>query len=461
MNTDRTSELVMKHLDGCLDGEEQREFTELSTSDPEFKKKMFEISVHHTMLYRMSKEQKLESAFRKRNKRSFFLPAAAAAVLIMVAGLFYLLFRDIEPIKPPVDTDVPASVYPEVSMKGVYSVLNGDKVTRNAVILAQERTEIRLGNYCAVEAAPETEFRIEGEPFAEHLYLEEGELVCEVDRNVGTFSVSSEAGTVYVTGTKFTVTVEKGEEMNVKNMFVKVMLGAVLVAGIGGDFTLVEGQEANTRRGGGNNRDMGRMFTSMRGAFGGSGTMVSEGDNLFVLSGATLARVNMGTYEIAAKIDLNEIGRDEAAAREAEQRKEWIKRFDKNGDGKVAAADGEFQGQWMSRFDKNNDSILTEDEVPVFPRPTRAASGSAVLTVAGNDLCMLRGGTLYIFGKTDLKFKKSLAIEEEKDNEDNPMMKMMQQGRGDHNRKPGGRDGQRKKEDAPKEENNGGGMGLF
>lgn len=115
---------------------------------------------------------------------------------------------------------------------------------------------IRLGQrgYCRVEVKPRSTLRVAGEELAEEVFLERGELNCDVDRGVGSFAVRTEAGVVAVQGTKFSVRMveardeaaEGGTAMANRRMVVRVLLGAVLLSGGWGSTELQAGEDGGT-----------------------------------------------------------------------------------------------------------------------------------------------------------------------------------------------------------------------
>ena len=138
--------------------------------------------------------------------------------------------------------------YPALRARGDYEVAGGGRVRREAVLETKEReAELELGGYAAVRMSPRTSVRIEGDRFAEAVYLRRGEVLCDVARERGTFEVKSDIGVVSVSGTRFSVSIlgeEGGTNMSAKRMLVKVMAGAVLVAGAWGQRALYAGEEA-------------------------------------------------------------------------------------------------------------------------------------------------------------------------------------------------------------------------
>ncbi|MCY3024387.1 MAG: FecR domain-containing protein, partial [Planctomycetota bacterium] len=126
-----------------------------------------------------------------------------------------------------------------------------------SVSTGDETWHIRLGHkgYCRLEVAPRSALRVEGQERAEEVYLEQGGVECDVDRGVGAFAVRTEAGVVTVTGTRFSVKMleekaEAGEKGGVamagRKLWVKVLMGAVLMTGAWGTTELKAGEEGGT-----------------------------------------------------------------------------------------------------------------------------------------------------------------------------------------------------------------------
>jgi len=144
------------------------------------------------------------------------------------------------------------------------------------------------------------------------------------------------------------------------------------------------------------------------------GGMTESKGKLYVVSGATLMRIDLKTLKVEAKADLSKLGADEkVVAEEKKRREDWIARFDTDKNGEI---DGEelTKNRWMSRMDRNQDGKLTGDEVPVRSRPAPGATGAAELLVKESKLIMLRGGTVFVFDLTSLELKSSVKVSEQK-----------------------------------------------
>ena len=162
--------------------------------------------------------------------------AAVAAAIVLAVGAWALL----QALLPP-------GGYPSPEARGDYHVENGRRLERGSVLAAGEGgAAVALGGYCRLDLDPGSRLKLQGQDHAEEVFLETGAATCEVDRNVGTFTVRTEVGTVSVKGTKFTVRIldnEGVEPMVTKQMVVKVLVGAVLVSGAWGSTTVVAGEE--------------------------------------------------------------------------------------------------------------------------------------------------------------------------------------------------------------------------
>jgi len=175
-----------------------------------------------------------------RRKAPWRIAAAAAVAATLALAAWAVLHRQ------------PAG-YPPPSVTGSCEIAGANEPARGAVLKANEAVVLSLGGYCRVVMAPGSVLMIEGEPRAEQVFLQRGEVTCEVDRAVGAFGVRTEAGAVSVTGTRFIVRLiePKGDvEMSGKQMFVSVMVGAVLMSGAWGTAVLSAGEEATLPEGG-------------------------------------------------------------------------------------------------------------------------------------------------------------------------------------------------------------------
>jgi hypothetical protein len=230
-------EIILQYFDGTLSDRGVMGLNARLENDSDLRREFAEMLIHEVQLNEIGKEIKEEGiSFSERTHPLFSMPwriaaCAAAAVVVAVMLCFYLMGEG----------------YPSPTAAGFYEVKGANKVERGAVIETRDKeAELSMGNYCRVELKPESSVKIEGKEYAEKIYLERGQVVCDIESKIGTFYVETEAGTVSVKGTKFIVKyLEKGDEnMNAKQMFVKVLVGAVLLSGAWGSMPLAAGDEA-------------------------------------------------------------------------------------------------------------------------------------------------------------------------------------------------------------------------
>jgi ferric-dicitrate binding protein FerR (iron transport regulator) len=123
----------------------------------------------------------------------------------------------------------------------------GEPIPRGTLVRTQGApATVSLGGYCRIELEQQSALRIEGREYAEEVSLASGGALFEVDPKVGSFVVRTEVGTVSVTGTKFSVRIvdRKGvQAMTGKQMFVRVLVGAVVLSGAWGQRALQAGEE--------------------------------------------------------------------------------------------------------------------------------------------------------------------------------------------------------------------------
>jgi len=154
------------------------------------------------------------SASRRRTWPRWYIPAAAAAAVLIAVTAWML---------------IPAG-YPDMTISGDYQIASGNELQRGAEIRTEEGSAVlELGVYCQVELKPWTTLRVNGSDYKEELFVDVGMIVCSVDSKVGQFGVVSELGSARVKGTKFTVRVE--EFGGLRQMRVTVAEGAVEVRG--------------------------------------------------------------------------------------------------------------------------------------------------------------------------------------------------------------------------------------
>ncbi len=173
-------------------------------------------------------------ASSQRRIRIFHLTSAlaAAAVILLALGIWHF----------------PAQ-YPAPRAEGAFIVEGGGPVQHGSTLrTTDEKANLCLGGYAMIEIAPRSVLAIIGNRNAEGVMLEQGKVYCEVESGKGrSFDVRTGLGTVSVLGTKFTVQV-KEDEMKVREMVVKVIVGMVLVTTAGGETSLLQAGETSTKR---------------------------------------------------------------------------------------------------------------------------------------------------------------------------------------------------------------------
>ena len=144
--------------------------------------------------------------------------------------------------------------YPSPAATGDWRLVKGQRLERGAALATGKGSaHVVLGGYSRLTLGPGSGLQLQGRDHAEEVFLESGSAACEVDRNVGTFALRTEVGTVSVKGTKFTVRIlnsEGDEPMITKQMVVKVLVGAVLVSGAWGSTPVLAGEEKLVAAGG-------------------------------------------------------------------------------------------------------------------------------------------------------------------------------------------------------------------
>jgi len=169
-----------------------------------------------------------------RRQRVVRLSAAglALAATVAVAATFWLLA---------------APRYPAPAVTGNYQLLSGQGVGRGATLRTTEGpATVRMGGYCQVDVAPQSTVRLEGSARSEAVYLERGQITCEVERSRGTFVVRTAVGNVEVTGTQFEAQVLEDAAFAgppATRLRVRVTEGDVVVRGLWGEYALGSGQE--------------------------------------------------------------------------------------------------------------------------------------------------------------------------------------------------------------------------
>lgn len=185
-------------------------------------------------------ERILARAFPARSRTGLRIFLLAAGILIVVGALTW--------ITTFVLSEDP---YPGPSATGNFEVVGGGPLQRGSVLRTQDQTaKLELGGYTTVELKPRTTVRIEGEKGAEAISIESGEVLCGIERNVGTFAARTPMGTVAVLGTQFTVRIaeEKGGSDNPEKwVVVRIVNGTVELTGEWGTARLTAGEEETFR----------------------------------------------------------------------------------------------------------------------------------------------------------------------------------------------------------------------
>ena len=238
MTREEKLDLLSKYLDKRLSDTERGALETLLEEDVEAAELLYELSLQDTLLHRLHAGS---AALRPYRRRTWARRLAAAAVLFLAVLAGLLVLGRSYPV-------------PTVTKGDGYEIRGGERGMRGATVITNETpATVVLGGYCTVDLAPESALVIEGNEKAEEIFLEKGEVRCRVASDVGSFVVRTKLGNVSVQGTEFVVRLitepAKGEqEMNVKEMFVKVLAGVVLVTGMyGSPVTLAEDDDVTVR----------------------------------------------------------------------------------------------------------------------------------------------------------------------------------------------------------------------
>lgn len=185
--------------------------------------------------------QRVHARLRQRSLRRNLLRVAggvlaAAAALVMVAGVRQWTASPGPSAEP---------VSPGMRIEGAYTVADGGALRRGAQVWASKNgATLFLEPHVRVVMEPETALTVGDADGQEEIYLSEGTVECRVQKGHGGFRVKTDLGTVSVVGTEFTVELTKElTEMNVRQMVVSVLAGAVLVAGPTGETMVKAGEK--------------------------------------------------------------------------------------------------------------------------------------------------------------------------------------------------------------------------
>ena len=227
--------LISRYLLGTAEADDVRRLDERLRADPAARRALFLAAVLDVHLRECLAEGTDVAAVvplpPRRRRPVAWVAAAAAALVAAAVGLSLFLGR-----------------YPAPRASGSYRVIGGGLVQRGSVVQTQAGSAtVDLGGYCRVNLDAGSMLQIAGAKHAEEVFLKRGRIVCQADRDVGTFAVRTEVGTVSVTGTQFAVGIIErtgDQDMFDKRMVVRVIAGAVLVSGAWGQTTVRAGQTA-------------------------------------------------------------------------------------------------------------------------------------------------------------------------------------------------------------------------
>lgn len=164
-------------------------------------------------------------------RRGIKAALALAAGLTLALGLWWMFFR-----------------YPAPTVSGVAGSACETRVERGAIVATSaEPALVSLGGYARVRVEPQSKLRVNGGKRQETVFLEQGAVQCEVERDKGAFAVETRIGIVRVKGTRFSVRLQKqgGTDMRMGTlgiiMAVAVASGSVEVQYGGQTYTLGTG----------------------------------------------------------------------------------------------------------------------------------------------------------------------------------------------------------------------------
>lgn len=139
--------------------------------------------------------------------------------------------------------------------------------------------------------------------------------------------------------------------------------------------------------------------------------LIEHEEKFFILTGATLARVDIATSVVEARKDLHKVGKEPGAdERDRKWRQAFLARYDSDGDGVISSVEAK-RYPHVRKMDKDGDGAVVLKEVPAPMRKGAGAQGEARLVVSSRGLHMLRGGMLFLFDLKTLELLKSTQIE--------------------------------------------------
>ena len=162
------------------------------------------------------------------SRRPWTWPLGAAAAAVLAAALSWIFLSSSPPDGRP--------------------LLDGRPVSRGQFVVAQNQpVRLEMGGYCLVRLDPGSAITIEGREKAEQVFLERGKVTCDVHKQVGSFVIRTDVGTVTVKGTRFEARLEETGKKNTvdsRALVVTVFAGAVLLSGPAGERLVGAGESA-------------------------------------------------------------------------------------------------------------------------------------------------------------------------------------------------------------------------
>lgn len=142
--------------------------------------------------------------------------------------------------------------------------------------------------------------------------------------------------------------------------------------------------------------------------------MELSGNFMFLVSGSKVFKVNTSSMKLEADRDLAEAG--DSGDSPAEMA---MKKFDRDGDGKISKREWTGPEQMFGQLDADSDGFITKEELPeeLLARAKKLArrmpvGGPAAIKVATTSLYVYLGGTLYKMKVSDLSDEGKLELEQ-------------------------------------------------